>query len=107
MLKPGPALNEADAYNSPALDVFVPNAGARHETAVALVKAAQDAGLPSDHIRAHPNGYYISEALADVVYAEPDEEPEPEPEPVTPPQTPDEAPAATGRKASGNRAAKK
>lgn len=94
--RPSPPLNEADAYNHPVLDIFVPHQGDSQGTATLLVEAAS--GLHGRHVRADNarGGYWISDALADIVYDVPDEdEPEPEPEPT--PETPDEAPAKTGR----------
>ncbi len=83
--------------------VFVQNdtAGTRQDTAVLLVGTAREFDISQQDIQSTQGGFWITEALADVLYAEAEQEAEPEAEP---------APAAepsTTKNASGNRAAKK
>lgn len=77
--------------------VFVPNGDSRTDTAVLLVGTAEEHGVDQRSIKATVGGFWVTEELADLVYAEVDEEPEPEPEPE---------PVKTPTKTSGNRAAK-
>ena len=67
---------------------FVPDGASRTDTAILLVGTATEFGISQRDIRATTGGFYISAALADVIYSEP--------EPVK------KAPTKT----SGNRAAK-
>lgn len=69
-------MNEADAANTPTLDVFVPNGDSRQETAVLLVGTAEEFNLSQRHIRADRarGGFWISEALADIVYEDSDDD---------------------------------
>lgn len=73
--------------------VFVTNdtAGFRKDTAVLLVGTAREYKITQRSIKSTNSGYWITDELADLVFAAP--EPEPEPEPT--------------KKTSGNRAAKK
>lgn len=94
MRQPSPPFNDADAVNYPeSLPVFVPDQGDRQTMASTLADTAREHGL-NRHVRADAarGGYWISDALADVVYDQDDENEE---EAV--PETPDEAPAKTGR----------
>lgn len=68
------------------LTAFVPNGSSRQETAIILVAAAEEYGLDQRSIRATQGGFFITDELVDVLYAEP--------EPTT-------------TKTSGKRAAKK
>jgi len=75
---------------------FVPNGESRRETAILLVGTADEYGIDQRSIRSVSGGFYISEELADVLFAEDDvEQPEEAP-----------APEAKPTKTSGNRAAK-
>lgn len=80
-----------DGENAPVLDVFVPDQGDRSGMAAILVDSAE-AHAMHQHVKADAarGGFWISNDLADVVYADDEAEPEPAPE------TPDEAPAKTG-----------
>ncbi len=75
--------------------VFVANdtVGSRKDTATLLVGTAREYNINQRSIRSTTSGYWITDELADLVFAE-----EPEPEP-----TPAKAPTKT----SGDRAAKK
>jgi hypothetical protein len=78
------------------LSVYVPNGESRQETAVLLVGTAEEHGIDQREIRASNGGFFISEALADLLY---DDQPG-EPAPV---KTEDKT---STTKTSGNRAAK-
>lgn len=73
-------------------DIFVPNGDSRRDTAILLVGTARDAGLSDRHVHASNGGFYISEELADLLYADPDAEEAQE--------------SKSTKKTSGNRAAK-
>lgn len=78
MRRPAPDMNSADAETSPALDVFVPSPPEeRAATAAFLVESANDNGISQRHIQFANRGFYISDALADVVYADDTETPDP------------------------------
>jgi hypothetical protein len=91
MKQQSPSLNDADAVDYPTLSVFIPDGGDRKATAYVLVEAAEQNGLPQSHVRsdASRRGFWISDALADIVYDDSAEE-----EPA--PKTPAKAPAKTG-----------
>lgn len=74
---------------------FVPNGDSRRETAILLVGTADEYGIDQRSIRSVSGGFYISEELADVLYAEDDGQQDEAP-----------APEAEPTKTSGNRAAK-
>lgn len=73
--RPSPAFQGDDAVTTPDLAVFVPNGDGRHETAVLLVGTAEEFGLSQRHIRADRarGGFWISDALADIVYDGPED----------------------------------
>ena len=54
----------------PETPVFVPNGDSQEETAVLLVGTAKEYGLSNRSVRASMGGFWISEALADLVYGE-------------------------------------
>lgn len=100
---------------------FVPSdaAGSRKETAVLLVGTAREFGVSQQDIASTHNGFWISDALADVLDAEVEEvqpeevqpkaEPEPEPKKAQPKPEPKKAQpkkGTTSSKTSGNRAGK-
>jgi hypothetical protein len=71
-------------------DIFIPNGDSRTDTAVLLVGTAEEYGIDQSTIRATNGGFWINEALADLIY---EDEVVPEDEPVA-------------TKTSSNRAAK-
>ena len=107
----------------PETPVFVPNGDSQEETAVLLVGTAKEYGLSNRSVRASTGGFWISEALADLVYGEAEPEPEPEaastvtpaeavtpaePETVEPvePEAKKPVKRSAKKKTSGNRAEK-
>lgn len=85
---------------------FVPNdlMGTRHETAVLLVGTAKEFGIDQRDIASTHGGYWITTALADLVYADDADGDETEDgEPAT--ETEDDK-SEDPKKTSGNRAEK-
>ena len=77
---------------------FVPNGTgdySRSDLAILLIGTAQEFGIDKSSIRSTSTGFFIPQALADVLYDDGDEEPEPAPKKAT-----------STKKTSGNRAAK-
>lgn len=81
--------------------VFVPSGASRQDTAVVLVGTAREYGVDQRSILATASGFWITQALADLVFSEaPDEE-------ESPAEVEDEAPKKRAtKKTSGDRAAK-
>lgn len=63
------------------MDIFIPDGDSRRDTAVLLVGTAEEHDIDQSTIRATTGGFWINEALADLIYG--DDEPEPEPTPKT------------------------
>ena len=82
--------------------VFVPSGASRQDTAVVLVGTAREYGVDQRSILATASGFWITQALADLVFSE-----EPAEEPESPAEVEDEAPKKRAtKKTSGDRAAK-
>lgn len=88
-------------------NIFVPDGESRQDTAVLLVGTARDYDIPQRSIKATVGGFYITEALADVIYEDAPGEPEEAEEPPLPEAEPKKATKkSTTKKTSGSRAAK-
>lgn len=86
--------------------VFIPNGDNRQDTAVLITGTAAEYGIDQRTIRAASGGFFVNDALADILYgAQPEPEPEPEPEPTPEKKAAPEKKAT--KKTSGNRAVKK
>jgi len=69
--KPGPQMPADLAYSHPELDVYVPPGDSGQEIAVLLTGTAEEFGIPQSHIRSDGRGgFWISDDLADIVYAD-------------------------------------
>lgn len=83
-------------------------AGSRQDTVVLLVGTAREHGLTvRHHLTKGPDGFLVSDTLADLLEEDEAEPGSTEPEPADPDAEPADEGSETTKKTSGNRAAKK
>lgn len=87
------------------MTVFVPNGASRKDTATVLVGTADEYGIDQRSIRATRGGFYVTDELADLIYADEDAADEGAADGGAADEGTKPAPSKT--KTSGNRAAKK